>query len=67
MPQNAASDQGLHIFLIETVMQKKKKETAQVKKSPVTPKATNGMIQMISMGKSTAQIKRVRFSNVLSF
>ena len=49
MPQNGASDQGLHYLLTEI-----SKENP-VKNVPETPKTRNGLIQVIRMDKSTGQ------------
>ena len=55
MPQNAASDQGLHCWVTGFLW---KKKTVEVKIVTETFKITNELNQMIRMDKSTGQ-KRV--------
>ena len=52
MPQNAASDQGLHCLLTGISIQNKMK----TKSTQDTPKFGNGLVQLIRMEKSTGQI-----------
>ena len=50
---NAASDQGLQCLF--TGISTEKVVKVKVKKSPETPKTTNGLIQTIRMDQSTGQ------------
>ena len=59
MPHNVASDQGLYCLLTEFFI----KNRLKVKNRPDAPKMTNGLVQHITVQKSTS----IQWVNVICF